>query len=94
MYDIAGGRERHELLKDAVCVRYQRQAFGSGCRAFNGRRLLVPSGNGYSPDVLSVDAARGHDPLARLACDHGDQIEVVVVMQQSESGLLGRRRDQ
>ena len=42
----------------------------------------------------SVDGSGGHDPHAGLAGQLGDELEVVVVVQQREPRLLGGRRDQ
>jgi Uma2 family endonuclease len=54
IYTMAGGTERHELMKDAIYSRWRAGALAAGCRPFTGRMLRTPSGNVYYPDVLVV----------------------------------------
>ncbi len=86
IYAMAGGTERHELLKDPLYMRWQSQAFGSGCRAFTGRMLLVPSGNMYYPDVLIV-CARSPDPLFE-----NDAVVIAEVSSPSTRGVDRREK--
>jgi Uma2 family endonuclease len=86
VYDVAGGTERHELLKDATYARWRSQAFGSGCRAFTGRMLHVPSGNVYYPDVLIV-CERSPDPLFE-----DDAVVIVEVSSPSTRGVDRREK--
>ena len=42
----------------------------------------------------SVDAARSRNPFAFLSGHRGDAVEVCVVVQNDQAGILGRRSDQ
>ena len=44
--------------------------------------------------LLSIDGAGWYNPLARLARDPSDQLEVIVVMKQRESCRLGSSGDE
>jgi Uma2 family endonuclease len=53
-YAMAGGSERHDLMKGALYRRAYDSAVRSGCRAFTDRRLRLPSNRIYYPDVMVV----------------------------------------
>jgi Uma2 family endonuclease len=59
-YAMAGGTERHELMKHAIYRRLADRAMSAGCRPFTGRMLHTPNGNVYYPDVLIVSGPAPH----------------------------------
>jgi len=65
-------------------------------KTVSGLFVVVPVG--ATPMVVpswsdrSVDSARGNHPLAKLSRDFRDEIEVGVVVQEREAGLLSRSR--
>lgn len=61
VYAMAGGTQRHELIKDAIYTHWRAGAIAGGCRPFTGRMLRVPDGSAYYPDVLVVCGKPAHE---------------------------------
>jgi Uma2 family endonuclease len=54
-YLMAGGTERHDLMAGQLYERLAPAARAKGCRTFmSNRKLAVPSGDVYYPDVMVV----------------------------------------
>jgi Uma2 family endonuclease len=62
IYAMSGGTERHSLMKDYLFELVAPVARAAGCQAFGeGRRLLVPSGDLYYPDLMVRCRPAGHN---------------------------------
>lgn len=59
-YAMSGGTERHELMVAYLFSLVSPVAYAAGCRPFaEGRKLEVPSGDLYYPDLLVVCGPAG-----------------------------------
>ncbi|MGH9129756.1 MAG: Uma2 family endonuclease [Acidimicrobiales bacterium] len=62
IYAMSGGTERHGLMVAYLFSLVAPAAYAAGCRPFTeGRRLKVPAGDLYYPDLLVVCGPSGAD---------------------------------